>query len=506
MAAPEKRAGVAITEEDRALGLALFEAEEALARGQADKALVAASRVVKEHPESLTARALVDRARRELLRGRRRERLETRVRQAESHIEAGDLEAAGRIVTSALKLIPDHPLALSLFARLKDRRLKAGTAEADAERELLALARAQAQQCLETARTALAAGRGRQALLALRRGLGLVPDDPDLQALLKDAQRSLEGLESERSRRHALASQVRAGLELLAQGRVDESLKMLRAVLRENPENQRAQAAIQEVRRRHLRLLGPSQAAPMALPIAPAPPRPGPSAPPTPPSGARAQPPTPVHTPRPEAPRGPAPRSPSRPTALPSRVVPPEIMLPRTRRRGTPVAFVLAGGGLLLAFILVIGRSASPPPRPREAEATATPVPGTAATPQAPSGPLAMIDADLRQAIESTLRAYAQALEKGDLSLLAAARPDMTAGWREKRLAPFIGALNATTDIRVLDVALRGDEATVSVLCTDVIVGGRREAGPPSDELLRFVRRGGSWTLGGVGGDAGRSR
>src|SRR5262249_39769127 len=83
-------------------GRAVCEAEESLARGAADKAVVAASKVVREHPESLTARALLDRARRELLRGRRRERLEARVLQAQQQLEAGDFEAAGRIVTSAL--------------------------------------------------------------------------------------------------------------------------------------------------------------------------------------------------------------------------------------------------------------------------------------------------------------------------------------------------------------------------------------------------------------------
>src|SRR5262249_56106136 len=108
----------------------------------------------------------------------------------EARVGGGEVGGGGRIVTSALKLIPDHPLALSLFARLRDRRLQGGTAAAEAERELLALARSQAKQCFETARGAIAAGRGRQAVLALRRGLRLGPCDPDLPPLLQEAPRA----------------------------------------------------------------------------------------------------------------------------------------------------------------------------------------------------------------------------------------------------------------------------------------------------------------------------
>jgi hypothetical protein len=86
LAAPEAEPDPAA---ERAFGLLLFEAEETLARGAADKAVVMASRAVKERPESLTARALVERARRELLRGRRRERLEARIHEAQGLFEAG---------------------------------------------------------------------------------------------------------------------------------------------------------------------------------------------------------------------------------------------------------------------------------------------------------------------------------------------------------------------------------------------------------------------------------
>jgi hypothetical protein len=106
------------TDGDRAFGLLLFEAEECLARGQGDKATVLASRAVRERPDNLTARALYERSRRELLQGRRREKLEARVREAQGLLESGQLEAANRIVTSALKLVPDHAVALALFGAI----------------------------------------------------------------------------------------------------------------------------------------------------------------------------------------------------------------------------------------------------------------------------------------------------------------------------------------------------------------------------------------------------
>src|SRR6185503_17318206 len=115
------------------------------------------------------------RARRGLLKGRRREKLDLKVKEASELFEAGELESANRLVTSALKLVPDHAVALALFANLKRLRLAAGTAEAEAERELERLTRAQARRCLEAARSALAAGWERKALLTLRRGLRAAP-------------------------------------------------------------------------------------------------------------------------------------------------------------------------------------------------------------------------------------------------------------------------------------------------------------------------------------------
>jgi tetratricopeptide (TPR) repeat protein len=462
---------------ERAFGLLLFEAEETLARGAAEKALVLASRAVKERPDSLTARALMDRARRELLRGRRRERLEARLKEARELLESGEDAAAEKIVNSALKIIPDHAVALELFGRIKERRLGAGTAEAEAERELARLDRAEARRALDAAKAALAAGWNGRALLALRRGLRLVPDDPELLALLKEAQRGNEARDAERARRHALLAQVRDGLERLQQGQLDESLQVLRAVLREDPDNARAQAGVQEVRRAWLE----KQAAPAATLTRR----------PTPPPLAPVAQPGPVSESMP--PRPPPRRSGTISVAAPARSAPVEILLPRTRRRATPFGLILAVGSLLAAgVVFVVGRSGRTVVRRPVVEAT---LPATPETPR-PAGPLASVEPELRAAIEGTLAAYGRALETADAAALAAARPDLGAEAREARLAPFRGALNAAADLRVVDVQLLGDVAVVEVRASDVIVGGRQPPRPPVNEMLRFERRPEGWRLG----------
>lgn len=460
---------------ERAFGMLLFDAEESLARGEAEKAMVLASKAVKERPDSLTARALIERARQELTRGRRREKLEARIVEAERLFDAGEFAAAEKIVTSALKLVPDHGVALALFGRLRDRP-RATTAEAEADRELERMARAQAQKALEAARDARAAGWDRRAIFHLRRGLRQAPDHPELLALLGETHGAVERLDAERARKRALALQVRAGLDLLGQGDLDDALRILRAVLEEDPDNVRAQGAVQDVRRAFIARQNPRAAAP-------APPAAAPS-------------PTPA-TPRPAS--RPAVRRSGDAVAdrsLP--FVPVEILLPRTRRHRTPPALIFAGAALLVASVVYVsGRGtaavtpslgATPPSLTTAPAATAPPV-------TAPDGPLAQTDPALRQAIESVLEAYARALEAGDAAALAAARPDLPAGRQEQRLAPFLGAVNAATDTRVLDVAVEGETARVTILCTDVIIGGRREAPAPSEETLSFERRRGAWEL-----------
>ncbi len=475
----------------RAHGLLLFDAEESLARGEAEKAMRLASRAVKERPDSLTARALVERARLELTRGRRREKLEAKIAEAERLVHSGDFTAAEKIVTSALKFVPDHPVALQLFGRLKERP-RATTAEAEADRELELLARAQAEKALDAARAARAAGWDRRALFQLRRGLRQAPDHPELLALLRETQGSVETLDSERSRRRALHQQVRAGLEMLGSGDREGSLRILRAVLDVDPDNARAQAAVQEARRAFLAprtgaaAPEPARALARAVPAQTLPPGAAPAA-------------------QPAATRSEGLRFRSEPRRTEDHVadrslplVPLEILLPRTRRHRTPTGFILVGAALLLGAVLYLSRRGASTPRPGPPEATAPAGSVVATAPRttlAPAGPLAGVDPGLRQAIEATLAAYARALESGQATALAAARPDLSGDARRQRLAPFVGALNAATDIRVLDVLGEAGVARVSILRTDVIIGSRQAPYPPVGETLRFVRRPSGWTL-----------
>ena len=488
--------GAAAVAAEQEFGLLLFEAEEMLARGHGDKALVVASRAVKARSDNLTALALYERARRDVLRGRRREKLEARIAEGRAHFEAGRFAEAERIVNSALKLLPEHLLAQQLHAMLKERRLAANTVEAEVERDLDRLAHAQAQRAAQTARAALASGWHRKALVAVRRGLRVCPDDPDLLTVLKEVQRSDEGIERDGARRRAVLRRVRVALDLLAHDRLDESLKILRAVVRAEPDDLRAQAAVQEVRRVWRRRFappgpGPAAQAPRPLPAPAVAPRPAP-----PPAA-------PVETaPDPDAARRMAsaragvstgrtmPRlHVQRPDSIPQ-----EILLPRTRRRATPMALVLSAAVMLLVLgYFLFARAPRPPaatpsPPPREA-ALATQAPARA------PGPLDAVVPELRQAIESTLADYARALETRNAELLARVRPDLSAAQRAALLAPFAGAINVASDLRVLDVIAEGDRVAVPVLRTDVIVGGSSSRAAPVEEVLRFQHVAAGWVL-----------
>ena len=508
------------------------DAEQALRAGEVERALVLASKVVKQRPHSVAARSLYERARRELLRGLRRERLEARVREAERMMAAGDFAGAERIVTSALKLLPDHAVALDLFGKLKARRLAGDTAAAEAERELQRLGARQARQAVTAAQTAIANGWDRRALMAVRRGLRLVPDDAELLALLRELQGAEGDQDPQRAHRRALRSQVRAALELLRQKKLDESLAMLRAVLREDPDNARAQDAVQQVRRAWLRrttppvpILSPPvshAAAPAAAPPPAAPPPPAPAAAPPPRPAAVATPAPPAATAVSVPPERPMPALVRPAAAAAVQDEPPltgRFRIPRAAEpapapprpsRTAPALFVAGGAAVVLAGAVLMSRERAAPTPPPVAQTaavtsaagslpTAETGPAPVETPRSePPGPLTGLDADLRRAVEETLAAYGQALEAQDDARLARARPDLGARQRAALLAPFKGALNVATDLRVLEVTTGREDAVVTVLRTDVIVDGRGGARPPVEEALRFVRRGGTWTLGGA--------
>lgn len=456
--------------EEREFGLLLFEAEESLARGSSEKALVLASKAVKVRPDSLTARALMDRARRELLRGKRKAKLEERLEEARTALESGDLKSSEKIVLSALKVVPDHPLAQELFKQLKQARL--GPAEAEAERELAALASSQVQGAIQAAKAANRAGWDARALLSIRRGLRLVPDSPELLEMLRTMQQAEKTREDERARRFALVSQVRAGRELLRAGQIPESLTILRAVLDEDPDNARAQAAIQEVRRAWL-----SRSQKTAPPPQEKPPL----------RGVLDKPEAVVLAPPALAP--PVKRPPLRRPPIPA-----EIRLPRTVRRSTPLGWVLGGGAVVVALTFALARSGVTPLPSANPSPLAFVVPQREPA-QRTEGPLQNLEPPLRDAIEHTLAAYAHALESHSDDLLSQARPDLLPEERAALLAPYTDALSGTADLRVLDVAVRGDWVEVPILRTDLIVGRRESGGSPAEETLRFQNRNGVWSL-----------
>jgi hypothetical protein len=468
-------------EDDRVFNLLLFEAEEFLARGSGDKALVLSSRAVKERPDSLTARALMERARRDLLRGRRREKLDARLREAEASLVSGDLKAAEKIILSALKVVPDHELAQELFRRLKEARMSEGSVEAEAEQELQRLAQAEVKRAVEAARAAREAGWEGKALLSIRRGLRVVPDAPELLGMLSEAQESADAREGDRSRRLALISQVRAGQELLRRGQIGESLKILRAVLEEDPDNARAQAAVQEVRRAWLARQAPQQRTePETSGGTPERPLRGVLVPQT------------VVLARPEG----APEAAPLPQR-PAKAIPAEIRLSRNRRRSNPMPLIL-GCVAVVAVGVVVWREGSTAPAPVAPSPVDTPPPLRAvAVPDKPpeADPLDGLDPDLRKTIEDTLGSFAHALESHDGALLAQVRPDLSAKERTELLAPFEDALDATVSLRVLDVTARGDEADVDLRRQETIVRGRVPPHAPAEETLRFERQKGVWAL-----------
>ena len=462
MAGPSSPAADA--ESERVFGLLLFEAEECLARGNAEKAAVHASRAVGERPGSLTARSLLDRARRELTRGRRRERLEERVVEARDRLARGEDRAAEKIVTTVLKLLPDHAAALQLFAVLKERRLKPGTAEAEAELELDALARARAHRAAESARAALKEGWSFRALMTVRRALAVTPGDPDLLALYTESLGQVDRTVGQRAVRRAAHVRVLEARERAAGGKAAEAARMLQAVLKEDPQNREALQALGNLDRARdgLGLPAPGRGAPADPAVL-----------------------TGMFSHRPPAAHGARP-----PNGAAGKAAP---------RSGPSTTLVLGGGAVLVIIVaasLALRRES--PAAGVEPRKMAAPVAEVQPSPRVAGEADRMFegqDPELRRAVEDMLERYGRALETNDAGLLAEARPDMTARTRREILAGHEGATNVAADLRVLAVARRGNQASVNVRRTELVVSGRAVARPSVEETLRFQREGGAWVL-----------
>ena len=104
-------------------------------------------------------------------------------------------------------------------------------------------------------------------------------------------------------------------------------------------------------------------------------------------------------------------------------------------------------------------------------------------------------DPALRQAVEDVLGRYTRALETIDGDLLAEVRPDMSVEARAALIAEREGATNVGAELRVLEVARRGSQASVKLRRTEVVVAGRSVDRPSVEETLRFQREGGAWVL-----------
>jgi hypothetical protein len=163
--------------------------------------------------------------------------------------------------------------------------------------------------------------------------------------------------------------------------------------------------------------------------------------------------------------------------------------------------FILVGGvGVFVSIgaLFFLGRPDAAPPRAVEPPPTLAPPPTPSAVPEE-IGPLAQADPELRATIQDALARYGRALEAQDAALLAGTRPDLGADERDRMLTRFAGALNVGIDLRVLDVSLAPEEAIVTVLRTEVVVGGRAGEVPPEEETLRFEKRPEGWVLGARG-------
>ena len=390
-------------------------------------------------------RALYERARRELLKGRRQgEAGGPRSGGAGPAGARASCDGAERIVDLGAEADPRPRGGPRLFGRLKERRLRPGTAEAEAERELEKPGPGAGRQARPRRAPPWRPGWERTALLTLRRGLRLAPDHPELLALLGELQSAWTKIDAPtRAAPGAATRRSGPGLDLLLAGQLDESLRILRAVLVEDS-GQRAGPG-----------RGPGGAAGVAAPdqlvrsapgvLLAAPLAPRPSAPAA----------APPLAPRPTATVAAAPRRPGRlrPRPPPSRFrIPPaaagapddgtrrraarggpEVLLPRTRRAHTLGSHPGRRGLVFLVLVVFTTWSRRrnlrwpppchlQPPGPRS-------LPSTTTEPPAPSPTWSRA---ARASSKRSWRTTPAPWRPPDAALLAQARPDLSPAEREQ--------------------------------------------------------------------------
>ena len=259
------------SDQDRAFGLLLFEAEECLARGNVEKAAVLASRAVRERPDSLTARALSSARAASCLRAAAARSWRQRVQEAQGLLDRGELdggredrhlgaEAAARPRgrPGALRRAQGAPPGVGLGGGGGGARAASGwpgCGRGGARRPPARPSRRDGSAA-RSARSARAAPRPRRSRAA-RAPDACRPPGPSSTARPPSAARC-------RRRCASVSTCWRTAA-------CEQSLAVLRAVLREDPENARAQAAVQDVRHAWL---ARAEAAPATPPDAPPPPPP----------------------------------------------------------------------------------------------------------------------------------------------------------------------------------------------------------------------------------------
>ena len=132
-------------------------------------------------------------------------------------------------------------------------------------------------------------------------------------------------------------------------------------------------------------------------------------------------------------------------------------------------------------------RRPAPPPEPT----VAVPTPAPAATPT-PSAPAA--DSD-EVAIRRAVDTYERAIETKDVALFRSVRPGLSAEEERRLRASFEQVGRQQIEIRIDNIAVTGDAATVRLSRQDVVETGGRSQTSRSTQTLRLARRAAGWII-----------